>query len=103
MVFQKSIREGFGLVVVEAMWKEKAVIGGNTGGIKRQIVDGLTGYLVNTVEGAAFRAKQLLASRSLREDLGKRAREHVKHRFLITRHLKDYLLLIKYLFKKVNQ
>ncbi len=97
VVFQKSIREGFGLVVSEAMWKRKAVIGGNTGGIRRQIVDGLTGYLVNTVEGAAFRAKHLLADRTLREVLGENAKERVRHRFLITRHLKDWLLLMSFL------
>lgn len=97
VVFQKSIKEGFGLVVAEAMWKGKAVIGGNTGGIRRQIVEGVTGYLVNTVEGAAFRAKQLLADSKLREELGRNARERVKHRFLIIRHLRDYLLLINFL------
>jgi len=95
VVFQKSIREGFGLVVTEAMWKKKPVIGGNVGGIKRQILNGITGFLVNSLEGAAYRARQILADRELREKMGFYARERVKHRFLITRHLKDYLTLIR--------
>lgn len=99
VVFQKSIREGFGLVVAEAMWKEKPVIGGNTGGIKRQILDGVNGFLVNTVEGAAYRARQLIAENELRKKMGFYAKERVKHRFLITRHVKDYILLIKSLLK----
>ncbi|MEJ5338248.1 MAG: glycosyltransferase [Aquificaceae bacterium] len=100
VVFQKSIREGFGLVVSEAMWKEKPVIGGNVGGIRRQIVDGLTGFLVSTVEGAAYRARQLLADKELRIKMGLYAKERVKHRFLIIRHLKDYVALIRSLCLK---
>lgn len=95
VVFQKSIREGFGLVVSEAMWKQKPVIGGNVGGIKRQILDGITGYLVTTSEGAAYRARQLLSNKENREKMGFYAKERVKHRFLITRHVKDYIALIK--------
>ncbi len=94
VVVQKSLREGFGLVVSEAMWKGKPVVGSNVGGIKRQIVHGVTGYLVNTVEGAAWRIRQLLANAELRESMGKHAIERVRHRFLILRHLRDYLLLI---------
>ncbi len=94
VVFQKSIREGFGLVVSEAMFKGKPVIGGNVGGIRRQIVDGVTGFLVNTIEGAAYRAIQLIANKEMRERMGDLAREYVKNRFLITRHLKDYLVLL---------
>jgi trehalose synthase len=94
IVFQKSIKEGFGLVVAEAMFKQQPVIGGNTGGIKKQIIDGINGYLVDTYQGAAFRARQLLADKSLREEMGQNAFNFVKHNFLITRHLKDYLTLI---------
>ena len=102
VVFQKSIREGFGLVVSEAMFKLKPVIGGNTGGIKRQIIDGINGYLVNTYQGAAFRARQLLADKELRLKMGQNAYNIVKHRFLITRHLKDYLTLIYEIIKNKN-
>lgn len=94
VVVQKSLKEGFGLVVSEAMWKSKPVVGSNVGGIKRQIVHGITGYLVESVEGAAMRIKQLLANKNLREEMGFHAKERVKHRFLIIRHLRDYLLLI---------
>jgi trehalose synthase len=100
VVVQKSLKEGFGLVVSEAMWKSKPVVGSNVGGIKRQIVHGITGYLVESVEGAAMRIKQLLANKHLRENMGFHAKERVKHRFLIIRHLRDYLLLI---YKILNQ
>ncbi len=99
VVVQKSIREGFGLVVSEAMWKYKPVVGSNIGGIRRQIINGVTGYLVNSIEGTAFRIKQLLANEKQRESMGKNAHERVRHSFLITRHLKDYLLVIHKLFK----
>ncbi len=94
VVFQLSIREGFGLVVSEAMWKGKPVIGSNVGGIKRQVLNGLTGFLVTSPEDAAYRARQFLADQQLREKMGFYAKERVKHRYLITRHLKDYLTLI---------
>ena len=94
VVFQKSIREGFGLVVSEAMWKGKPVIGSNVGGIKRQILDGINGFLVDSSEGAAHRARQLLANKDLRDRMGFYAKETVKHRFLIIRHLKDYIALM---------
>jgi len=94
VVVQKSLKEGFGLVVSEAMWKSKPVVGSNVGGIKRQIVHGVTGYLVNSIEGAAVRIKQLLANKEFRDNMGFHAKERVRHRFLIIRHLRDYLLLI---------
>ncbi len=93
VVVQKSIREGFGLVVSEAMWKEKAVVGSNVGGIRRQIIDRRTGFLINSVEGMAYRVKQLLMDEELRREMGKNAKGWVCHRFLILRHLRDYLLL----------
>jgi trehalose synthase len=94
LVIQKSTREGFGLGVAEAMWKSKPVIGGFAGGITAQIIYGVTGYTVNSVEGAAFRARQLLADAALRERLGAAGREHVRQNFLLTRHLGDMLALM---------
>jgi trehalose synthase len=94
IVFQKSIREGFGLTVSEALWKGKPVIGGAVGGIKLQIINGLTGFLVHSPEGAANRAVELLSNPELRQKLGENGRRHVKENFLITRHVKDYMLLM---------
>jgi trehalose synthase len=99
IVLQKSTREGFGLGVAEAMWKSKPVIGGFAGGITAQVVYGVTGYTVNSVEGAAFRARQLLADPELCARLGQAAREHVRRNFLITRHLGDMLALLATLVK----
>jgi trehalose synthase len=94
VVLQKSIREGFGLTVTEAMWKGAAVIGGNVGGIKHQIEDGVNGYLVDNVEAAAARIVALVEDPALRERLGRNARENVRRRFLMTRLMEDWLDLI---------
>jgi trehalose synthase len=94
VVLQKSIREGFGLTVTEAMWKGAAVIGGNVGGIKHQIEDGVSGFLVDNVEQAAARIVDLLKDSALRQRLGRNARESVKRRFLMTRNMEDWLDLI---------
>jgi trehalose synthase len=94
VVIQKSIREGFGLTVSEALWKRKPVVGSAVGGIKLQVIDGETGFLVHSVEGAASRISQLLRDRRLRERLGQNGYEHVRQNFLVTRHLKDYLLTV---------
>jgi trehalose synthase len=94
VVLQKSTREGFGLTVTEAMWKGAAVIGGNVGGIKHQIEDGVSGYLVDNVEEAAARIVALVKDASLRERLGRKARESVRSRFLMTRLMEDWLDLI---------
>ena len=94
VVLQKSIREGFGLTVTEAMWKGAAVIGGNVGGIKHQIEDGVSGYLVDNVEDAAARIVALVKDQALRERLGRNARESVRNRFLMTRLMEDWLDLI---------
>jgi len=99
IVFQKSTREGFGLGVAEAMWKSKPVIGGFAGGIAAQVIYDVTGYTVNSVEGAAFRARQLLADPGLRERLGAAGREHVRQNFLITRQLGDELALMATLLR----
>ena len=94
VVLQKSIREGFGLTVTEAMWKGAAVIGGNVGGIKHQIEDGVNGYLVDNIEDAAARIVALLKDRALRERLGRKARESVRSRFLMPRLMEEWLDLI---------
>jgi trehalose synthase len=91
VVLQKSIREGFGLTVAEAMWKGTPVIGGNVGGIRYQIEDGVNGFLVSSVEEAAARIVQLIKDEKLRRQMGNRARETVKDRFLLTRLLEQYL------------
>src|SRR5215216_7279936 len=84
VVLQKSTREGFGLTVTEAMWKGAVVIGGDVGGIKRQITDGENGFLVDSVEQAAERIVQLLRTPDLRARLGERARETVRQNFLMS-------------------
>ncbi|MCD6600102.1 MAG: glycosyltransferase [Dehalococcoidia bacterium] len=94
VVLQKSIREGFGLTVAEAMWKKAAVIGGNVGGIRHQIKDGHNGFLVCSIEEAAERIIQLVKDSQLREEMGRNARETVRHRFLMTRYLEQYLDLL---------
>ena len=94
IVLQKSTREGFGLTVTEALWKGKPVIGGDTGGIRLQVVNHHTGFLVNTPEGAALRIRYLLKRRDRLEVMGQKAREFVRENFLITRHLRKYLTLV---------
>jgi trehalose synthase len=94
VVLQKSIREGFGLTVSEAMWKGRPVIGGNVGGIRRQIMDGETGFLVDDAMAAAERIKALLVDQSLRRRLGRRAKERVRRHFLMSRLLDDCLTLL---------
>jgi trehalose synthase len=94
VVLQKSSREGFGLTVTEAMWKGAAVIGGNVGGIKHQIEDGVSGFLVNSVEEAAARIVEVVKDPGLRERLGRNARETVRSHFLMTRLMEDWLDLI---------
>jgi trehalose synthase len=91
VVVQKSIQEGFGLTVTEAMWKGAAVIGGNTGGIRHQITDGVNGFLVSSIEEAAARMVQLIKDKDLRERLGEKARESVRQNFLMNRLLEQYL------------
>ena len=91
VVLQKSLREGFGLTVSEAMWKGTPVIGGNVGGIRDQIEDGVNGFLVSSIEEAAERIIQLVNDESLREQMGERARETVRQKFLMTRYLEQYL------------
>ncbi|MHB8512906.1 MAG: glycosyltransferase [Actinomycetota bacterium] len=95
VVIQKSLREGFGLTVTEAMWKSKPTIGGNVGGIRAQIENGRNGYLVNNAEECATRALELLRDRAKAEELGKAARRSVLERSLSTRSLDDLLALLE--------
>lgn len=94
IVLQKSVKEGFGLTVTEAMWKGKPVIGGNIGGIRLQVVNHHTGFLVNTPEGAALRIRYLLYNKDKIREMGKKAHQFVLDNFLITRHLREYLTLM---------
>jgi trehalose synthase len=94
IVLHKPLQEDFGLAVAEAMWKGKPVIGSFAGGIPVQVIFEVTGYTVNSVEGAAFRIRQLLDNPDLMARLGGAAREYVRRNFLITRHLADYLALL---------
>ena len=95
VVIQKSLREGFGLVVAEAMWKGKPVVGGDVGGIRLQIEDGGTGYLVEGVRACAEAVTRLLLDPGLRERMGAAGRERVRERFLTTRELEDHLRLMR--------
>lgn len=93
IIMQKSLREGFGLTISEALWKGKPVIATAVGGIPLQVKNKLTGLLCHSVEGAAYDLKNLLSNPEYAQWLGKNGREHVKQNFLITRHLKEYMLL----------
>ncbi|MFH1709634.1 MAG: glycosyltransferase [bacterium] len=93
VILQKSLKEGFGLTVAEALWKSKPVVASNVGGIPLQIKHKYSGLLCHSIEGAAFEIKQLLNSPEYAKKLGENGREHIKNNFLITRHLKDYILL----------
>ncbi len=94
IVLQKSLREGFGLTVSEALWKSKPVIGGAVGGIRLQIINGETGFLVATPEEAADRIDDFLQSAELAQECGRKGKELVKDHFLITRQLLDYLTVM---------
>ena len=93
LIVQKSLREGFGLPVSEALWKGKPVIASAVGGIPNQIIHKITGTLVHSIEGCAYQMRYLLTHRELAEQLGRNGREHVKENFLITSALKRWLLL----------
>jgi trehalose synthase len=97
IVLHKSVSEAFGLEAAEAMWKGKPVIGGMTSGLRQQIIPDVTGYLVHSVEGAAFRMRHLLNNPEMIARMGAAGREHVRRSFLLTRHLTDYLALLIHL------
>ncbi|OIO37751.1 MAG: glycosyl transferase family 1 [Candidatus Omnitrophica bacterium CG1_02_49_10] len=100
IIVQKSLKEGFGLTVAEAMWKAKPVVASAVGGITLQIKHKYSGLLCHSVEGAAFEIKQLLNSPEYAKRLGENGREHVRSNFLLTRHLRNYMLLFLSLFHK---
>lgn len=93
IVLQKSLREGFGLTVSEALWKGKPVIASAVGGIPQQIAHKYSGILTHSIDGTAYWMKQLLQEPEYAKKLGENGREHVRNNFLITRHIRDYLLL----------
>jgi trehalose synthase len=93
VIIQKSLREGFGLTVTEALWKAKPVIATATGGIPLQITHKYSGVLTHSIEGTAYWLKQLLNAPEYAKWLGQNGREHVRHNFLLIRQLRDYLVL----------
>lgn len=93
VVVQKSLREGFGLTVSEALWKAKPVVASAVGGIPLQVKNRFTGLLCHGIEGTAYALRQLLTNPEYARWLGENGREHVRQNFLITRHLKEYLLV----------
>ncbi len=102
VMMQKSIREGFSLTVSEALWKGTPVVASNVGGIPLQVINGDTGYLVepHDVKGTAKRVIKILQNEKIAKKIGKRAKEHVRENFLITRLLSDYLGLLEHLSDK---
>jgi len=102
VIMQKSLREGFGLTVTEALWKAKPVVVSSVGGIPLQVKNKYSGLLCHSVDGAAFALKQLLNSPSYAKRLGENGREHVRNNFLITRHIKDYMLLFLSLYNPTD-
>ncbi len=93
VIIQKSLREGFGLTVTEALWKGKPVVASSTGGIPLQVKHKYTGLLCHSIPGAAFALKQLLNSPEYAKKLGENGKEHVRQNFLLTRHLRESMLL----------
>jgi trehalose synthase len=92
---QKSIREGFGLTVTEALWKARPTVAGNVGGIPLQIEDGVSGYLVSTAEEAADRAIEILKDPELAKRVGRAGKERARERFLTPRLLRDWLRIFE--------
>ncbi|MBS0647930.1 MAG: glycosyltransferase [Verrucomicrobia bacterium] len=102
IVLQKSLKEGFGLTVAEALWKKKPVIGGNVEGIRLQVIDGQTGLLVSAVKETASQINFLMQNAEVVQELGNRGKQHVLQNFLITRHLREYLTVIAQLLFPEN-
>jgi trehalose synthase len=97
IVIQKSLREGFGLTVTEALWKGKPTIAGAVGGIPTQVIPKLTGMLVHSIEGCAYQIRYLLTHSDFANQLGKNGQEHVKENFLMTTNLRRWLMLFRIL------
>jgi trehalose synthase len=100
IIMQKSLREGFALTITEALWKAKPVVASAVGGIPLQVRNRLTGLLCHSVEGAAYALRQILANPDYGRWLGRNGREHVRQHFLITREIRDYLLIFLALERK---
>ena len=103
VVVQKSLKEGFGLTVTEALWKGKPTIAGAVGGIPTQVIHKLTGVLVHSIEGCAYQIRYLLTHPEFAEQMGKNGREHVKENFLMTSNVKRWLLLFQILLGTVTK
>ena len=93
VILQKSLREGFALTVSEALWKSRPVVASAVGGIPLQVKHKLTGLLAHGIDGVAYAVRQLLANPEYARWLGENGKEHVRHNFLITRHVRDYMVL----------
>ena len=102
IVIQKSLREGFGLTVSEALWKKKPVVASAVGGIPTQVIHKHTGLLSHSVEGTAYQIRFLLSHPEIATRLGEQGHEHVKENFLITQNLKRYLTLFLLLSQAAN-
>jgi trehalose synthase len=100
IIMQKSLREGFALTITEALWKAKPVVASAVGGIPLQVRNKLTGLLCHSVEGAAYALRQILANPDYGRWLGRNGKEHVRQHFLITREIRDYLLVFLTLERK---
>jgi len=100
VIVQKSLKEGFGLTVAEALWKSKPVVASNVGGIPLQIKHKYSGLLCHSIDGASFAIKQLLANPEYAKKLGQNGREHIRNNFLISRHIKEYMLLFLSLYHR---
>jgi len=98
VIVQKSLKEGFGLTVSEALWKAKPVVASYAGGIPLQVAHKYSGLLCRSIDGAAFAVKQFLNSPGYAQKLGRNGHEHIKNNFLLTRHLKNYILLFLSLY-----
>jgi len=98
VIMQKSLKEGFGLTVTEALWKGKPVVASGVGGIPLQIKHRYSGLLCHSIDGAAFALKQLLGNPAYAAGLGENGRRHVRNNFLLTTHLRNYLLLFVSLY-----
>ncbi len=94
VIIQNSKREGFGLTVTEAMWKAKPVVGNDIGGIRHQIIHGTSGFLIHSVEGLAYRIRQLFGNPAMAQRFGQQAREYVRNILLVPHHVRRWLLLM---------
>ncbi|MFB3923059.1 MAG: glycosyltransferase [Terriglobia bacterium] len=100
IVIQKSLREGFGLTVAEALWKKKPVVASAVGGIPRQVIHKHTGLLCHSVEGAAYQIRFLLSNPAIAEKLGEQGHEHVREQFLMTSNARRYLTLFLHMLRE---